>query len=113
MVAPAVPAALVAIWKCIKLVISDKTVNTAVDHWTKGTSTKLDDLFWRLLEICAGIEDHDLQKLTLDAGLTDLNLRYASAKEVGLAHRFKEPVEPPISTEQLQALLTGDPITTV
>lgn len=104
----ALPVAYLLIWGCIKLVISDKTVNTAVDHWTKGTSTKLDDLLWKLLELAAGIEDEDLKELTLNAGVADLNARYDSAKAAGREHEFKQRTTPPISQTQIMALLTTD-----
>jgi len=107
----AIPAAYIVIWGCIKLVISDKTVNTAIDHWTKGTSTKLDDLLWRLLEIAAGIEDHELKELALNAGLADLNARYAAAKERGQEGRFKKKTKPPITVTQIAMLMQYEPLT--
>ena len=106
----AIPPVYFLIWECIKLVISDKTVNTAVDHWTKGTSTKLDDLLWRLLEIAAGIEDHELQVLALESGVSDLTARYQAAKEAGAESKYKAPTRPPITVDQMQMLrlMAGD-----
>jgi len=104
----AIPPVYFLIWECIKLVISDKTVNTAIDHWTKGTSTKLDDLLWRLLETAAGIEDHDLQVRALEAGVSDLTAKYQYAKEVGEEAVYKAPTKPPITVDQMRILMSGD-----
>ena len=108
----AIPAAYILIWGCIKIVISDKTVNTAVDHWTKGTSTKLDDILWRLLELVAGIEDHELQELTLTAGLADINKKYADAKEKGKEGKYKKATKPPIAKKHMLPLMALGPIDT-
>jgi len=104
----AIPPAYFLIWECIKLVISDKTVNTAIDHWTKGTSNKLDDLLWRLLETAAGIEDHDLQVATLNTGVADITARYQAAKAVRLETAYKVPTTPPLTVDQMRILMSGD-----
>jgi len=104
----AIPAIYILIWGVAKLVISDKTVNTAVDHWTKGTSNRWDDLVWRVLEIAAGIEDHDLKVLTLNAGVADITARYVAAKEAGTEALYKKPTRTPIPPDYIRALMSGD-----
>lgn len=105
--AATIPFAL--IWACAKLVLSDKTVNTAIDHWAKGTSNKFDDLVWRLLEMAAGIPDHDLKVLALEAGVADLNAQYASAKKAGREAKFFLETKPPISQKEIISVLALEP----
>jgi hypothetical protein len=101
----AVPIFYLLIWSCIKVIISNKTVNTAIDHWTQGNSTKLDDKVWKLLELAAGIEDEELKTLALNTGIAEIDAQYAFAKEAGRSGEFKEATPPPIGREYMQALL--------
>ena len=103
------------LWQCLKLVIENKTVNTAMDNWTKGTSNEIDDAVWALLESVTGVKDEELKQKMLNDGLAAIEEKYVTAKNEGepVLAMMKAPRRTwnPPSMDEIRSIMTGESIT--
>jgi hypothetical protein len=77
-------------WGIFKTVISEPIVNTALDNWTKGTSNKVDDWVWAILEQAAGIEDETARTAFVQTETQKVQAKYDESKAAGEVMALKE-----------------------
>lgn len=81
--------ALSLLWQLLKITVANEMVNTAMDHWVAGTSNKIDDWLWALLESVAGVENTEERNVAFVNGLTELQMKYDAAKADGSLDELK------------------------
>lgn len=82
---------LSVLWQILKTTVANDTVNKAMDNWTKGTSNKIDDWVWKLLEDVTGVKDEETRKTMLEDGLKAIEEKYMAAKAEGRLDELKQP----------------------
>jgi hypothetical protein len=81
------------IWGAIKSILREPIVKKALDHWTEGTSNKIDDWVWDLLKKLSGIKDEvDRDHAALE-GVATLQAKYDWAKDSGIVESLKMDVK--------------------
>lgn len=84
------PIAIIGMaWGVLKFVINEPIVNKAVDNWTKGTTNKIDDMVWSLVERLAGVTDETVATLARE-GVAEIQTVYNAAKEHGKLAEMKQ-----------------------
>lgn len=102
-------------WTIFKTVVNNELVNKAIDNWTKGTSTNIDDLVWELIEKATGQKDIETQKKMIADGLEAIQAQYVDAKandpaKLKMLRGVRRTWTPP-TQDQIRALLTGETVT--
>jgi 5-carboxymethyl-2-hydroxymuconate isomerase len=81
------------IWGAIKHVVNEPIVQTALDHWTAGTSNKIDDWVWEVLKMAAGVKNEEERKDVVKSEIALLQDRYDKSKEEGSAYALKQSIK--------------------
>lgn len=82
-------AVLGLIWGVIKYVLKTDLVNTALDHWTAGTSNKIDDWVWKIVEEVIAMPEKE-RPAAIVAKVEAIQARYDMAKVSGVLDPLKE-----------------------
>jgi hypothetical protein len=54
------------VWVVVKYVLKEDIINHALDNWAKGTSNRVDDWVWDMIERAIGVPDADREAFVVD-----------------------------------------------
>lgn len=106
---PNILSILSLIWTVAKTVLTNETVNKAIDNWVNGTSNSIDDMVWKLLESAAGVPAEE-REVVLNTGLQNIEAKYAEAKAAGTLDDLKKVTKSwePATQEDLRIAMAGE-----